>query len=211
MHTFYTYIARLACFVGVLSCLLCVSCTSTSVESSASDVTTFINVFPEQSGQVHSVRIFSKLTQVAYVDAKTKAVLTEIDPTSYTYDTTKGLLTILESGQSSTSPVMIHVEGIPVSPAVFVLDRFSADTSFAAVFIDGNQVKEGEDYQFDTRTGVLRFPKSMNIDTVPYYIVWTTEGGVINSCSDNIDGNTVVYDTLVKQWYIDTVIAGSVQ
>ncbi|MBQ9238057.1 MAG: hypothetical protein IJ191_01880, partial [Treponema sp.] len=175
------------CCVALGALLYVASCVTTAPVKKAEEALPFVNTELSADGRLYSVRVFSTLTDVQILDARTRQVLARVPETAFHYDTLTTELVFIPGAQEKRPNAVYHIAGIPARPAQFVLAGYDARLGMPGVFCSGAPLKRGTDYVFNPQTATLSFSPAYDIEQLPYMVVWMTTTGA-TTYSDNIDG-----------------------
>ena len=177
----------------ILTGILLASCKSTP--------TTFVNTGTDIKGEVYTVYVFSKLTEVSAVNKETNETF-KIPVKSCKYDsvTTKLEIPLDESIPYSAEQLTFHIEGKMTTPNEFVLTDFDKSRGYYIVFFEGKQVFMGTDYNFDKETSCISFTTDSFIPNMSYNILWITNKDGMNSISNDYEKFKEQYESMTMNW-----------
>lgn len=98
-----------------------------------------VNTGCSVDGRIYTVRVFSHITKIIASDSTARTVRKEIKEGNWSYNTDTTELIITAGPVKAMQNPIIHIEGTPADPAVFVLAEYDRSKGPAAVFLTENR------------------------------------------------------------------------
>ncbi len=162
---------------------------------------TFVNTGIDTQGNIFTVCVFSKITNVTVKEFESDKPQQNILPEDIQYNqkTTELKINIPEGFSENKENLVFHVEGVAVFPAEFVLNLYNSEKGKPIVIFEDKVCVEGTDYTFDAQTNTVKFISEADADKSAYYIVWPTKDGT-SSIGNKTEKYAEQYEQFILEW-----------
>ena len=162
---------------------------------------TFVNTGVDTQGNIFTVCVFSKITNVTMKELESDKMPQDILPDEIQYNpkTTELTINIPQEFSGNKENLVFHVEGVAVFPAEFVLNLYSPEKGKPIVIFEDKVCTEGSEYTFDAQTNTVKFIAEADADKSAYYIVWPTKDGT-SSIGNKTEQYAQQYEQFILEW-----------
>lgn len=161
---------------------------------------TFVNTRRDSSKKFYTCCVFSRITSVVYGEEETrKKTPIKLSDVKYNEITSEIDVPMPENCTPYIFDQVLHVEGVPVQPPEFVLANNENDAGIL-VMIEGEVMKDGEDFNFDPDTNRVVFLKEFDLNKTSYYICWINGYGY-NVIVNRMEAHEKIYKKISAKWF----------
>lgn len=177
------------------------SCATTEGPSRLPGRPFYVNTAAGHDGRVWTIQSLSRIDRIMLIDQDDRARRAELKPGAWRYDASTTELVLL-AALPYKSPIF-HIEGLPASPARFVLRGMADDEDFF-VAVAGRSAIRGYDYSLDAGHSVLVFREDFDPRTMEFQILYRTPEG-LSSFGDWKPENGDAYAYLAAQHFTEVL------